>query len=172
MRHVKFITLILVLFFSANAKSQVDTSVGWYQILPEAQVKVILGNSSDNSNKIDISSITYSVNEVLLVFAFSKDVYYCYDPDGRMVLIKGKASLKRITLVGRPVTIISEVSIGLETKLKVGNNVWLIGFNSANKTATILLADGTKADVPQDSIIDLKAIFESMVKSTEWNSVE
>ncbi|HBX52875.1 MAG TPA: hypothetical protein DEH02_17560 [Bacteroidales bacterium] len=147
-------------------------TTGWYQVLTGAQVKVIQGNSYDTQNKVDWTGINYASSEVLLVFNFSKDIYYCYDPDGRLVLVKGKASLKKIEIPGRPARITQEVKIGLDISLSSGNNVWLTGFNAANKTAQILLQDGSKVDVPQESITDLKDFFDTMNKLTEWKTVE
>lgn len=170
---MKKLIILLAFFIVSNAYSQTEQFiVGWYQVLSGAQVKVIQGNSDDATQKADWTAISYAQNEVLLAFNFSKDKYYCYDPDGRIVLVKGKASLKKIEMIGRPARIIQEVKVGLDLTLGAGNNVWLIGFNSANKTAKILLADGTVQEIPQDSVQDLKDYMDLMDKYTTWHTVE
>jgi len=109
----------------------------------------------------------------LLVFNFSKDIYYCYDPDGRLVLVKGKASLKKIDVPGRPAKIKEAVKVGLDVVLKADNNVWLVGYNSTDNTAQVLLQDGTKVSIPTSKIDDLKEVFDYISKLlTEWHSVE
>jgi hypothetical protein len=158
------LSLSIVLFVALSSFGQTEAfSTGWYMVKSGAQLKVVQGNSDDAYNKTDWTTISYSANEVLIAFNFQKDKYYCYDPEGRVVIVKGKASLQKIDVVGRPGHIIEEVKLGL---------VWLTGFNAATKTATILLADGQKMEIPQSSIQDLKEYFDLMDKVTEWKTVE
>jgi hypothetical protein len=167
------LSLSIVLFVALSSFGQTEAfSTGWYMVKSGAQLKVVQGNSDDAYNKTDWTTISYSANEVLIAFNFQKDKYYCYDPEGRVVIVKGKASLQKIDVVGRPGHIIEEVKLGLDHTLVVGNNVWLTGFNAATKTATILLADGQKMEIPQSSIQDLKEYFDLMDKVTEWKTVE
>ena len=164
---------MFVILITNTAMAQSDLfSTGWYIVKAGAQVKVIQGNSEDASNQTDWTKISYSSNEVLIVFNYHKDKYYCYDPEGRIVLVKGKASLQKIEIAGRPVHVLEEVKLGLDLSLSAGNNVWLIGFNPATKTATILLADGQKVEIQQNSIQDLKEYFDLMDKVTDWKTVE
>jgi hypothetical protein len=166
---------LVVLFVILTNFSFTQTDIftaGWYQVLSNAQVKVINGNSSDVVNDIMFSDITYNANEVLLVFNFSKDVYYCHDPEGRLVLVKGKLALKKIDIIGRPGYITEEVKIGLDISLVQGNNVWIIGYNASDKTTQILLNDGSKVSIPQNSIQDLKDYFDVLGQDVEWKIVE
>ena len=170
---IKILTLVIVLLSAVSSNAQTDGfAPGWFLVKSGAQVKVIQGCSDDATNQIDWTQISYSANEVLLAFNFSKEKYYCYDPSGRIVLVKGLASLQRITLPGRPVHIIESVKIGLDHDLNVGNNVWLTAYNSANKTATILSVDGQKFDIPQSNIQDLKDFYDIMDHFTDWHIAE
>ena len=165
--------VVLFVILTNFSFTQVDIfSTGWYQVLSNSQVKVITGNSSDALNDVIFSDITYNANEVLLVFNFSKDVYYCYDPEGRLVLVKGKGSLKKIESIGRPGYIQEEVKIGLDITLVKGNNVWIVGYNASDKTTQVLLNDGSKISIPQSSIQDLKEWFDFLGKDIEWKIVE
>jgi hypothetical protein len=169
----KFLSLSIALFVVLSTFGQTETfSTGWYMVKSGAQVKVVQGNSSDAHNERDWTIISYSANEVLIAFNFQKDKYYCYDPEGRVVIVKGKASLQKIDAAGRPGHILENVKLGLDHTLETGNNVWLTGFNPAAKSATILLSDGQKAEIPQSSIQDLKEYFDIMDKVTEWKTVE
>lgn len=168
-----FLTLLIAFVCKLSVNSQTDLfTPGWHIVKTGAQVKVVQGNSKDTHDKLDWHLLSYGHNEVLLVFNFSKDKYYCFDPEGRIVIVKGKAFLQKIDMAGRAAHIIEEVKLGLDATLSVGNNVWLTGFNSTTKTATILLSDGQKADVPQSSIQDLKEYFDIMDKTIEWITVE
>ena len=167
---VFFIALTPVLF------SQTESfQLGWYMVKAGAQLKVVQGNSDDVYQERDWDQVSYDENEVLLVFNFTKDKYYCYDPDGRVVLVKGKESLKKIDIIGRPGKIQDEsgsVKIGLDLTLNNGNNVWITGFNSSTKTAIIMLVDGQKVEIPQANIQDLKEYIDLMDKLTEWKTVD
>ena len=164
---------LLFLLITNFSFTQTDVfTAGWYQVLSNAQVKVITGNSSDAVNEVIFSDITYNANEVLLVFNFSKDVYYCYDPEGRLVLVKGKGSLKKIESIGRPGYVLEEVKIGLDITLVEGNNVWIVGYNASDKTTQVLLNDGSKVSIPQSSIEDLKDWFDQAGTEFEWKIVE
>jgi len=165
------LSLIAVFAFTTFAQTEVFQP-GWYLVKSGAQVKVIQGNSEDATLEKDWTLISYSANEVLLVFNFSKDKYYCYDPDGRIVMVKGKTSLEKIDAPGRPGRIIEEVKLNLDQTLDVDNNVWLTGFNASTKTANILLSNGQKAEIPQSSIQDLKEYYDLMDKWTDWHTVE
>ena len=157
--------------FSALAQTE-TFSPGWYLVKSGAQVKVVKGNSDDAHNETDWTQFSYGANEVLLVFNFSKDKYYSHDPDGRVVMIKGKTSLQKIDVPGRPGHITETVKLGLDHSLSKGSNVWLTGYNAATKTAIILLADGQKAEIPESSIQDLKEYLDLMDKYIDWKTVE
>ena len=164
---------LLFLLITNFSFTQTDVfSAGWYQVLTNAQVKVIKGNYYDAVNEVIFTDLTYNANEVLLVFNFSKDVYYCYDPEGRLVLVKGKLSLKKIDTIGRPGYILEEVKIGLDISLVQGNNVWIVGNNASDKTTQILLNDGSKVSIPQNSIRDLKEWLDVRGRDGEWKIVE
>jgi hypothetical protein len=168
-----FLTLSFLILSNIYLLGQNEIfTTGWYMIKTGAQVKVVQGNSDDATNSIDWSSINYSTNEVLIAFNFQKDKYYCYDPEGRVVLVKGKNSLQKIEAIGRPAHVKNEIKIGLDATLNSGNNVWLIGYNAANKTASILLVDGQKTEVPVSDVDDLKDYYDAMDKYTEWKTVE
>ena len=166
-------TLSLIAVFAITAFAQTEVfQPGWHMVKIGAQVKVVQGNSDDATLETDWTLISYSANEVLLAFNFSKDKYYCYDPEGRIVMVKGKASLDKIDVPGRPGHIIEDVKLNLDQSLVVGNNVWLTGFNATTKTANILLTNGQKAEIPQSSIQDLKEYHDLMDKWTDWHTVE
>lgn len=168
-----FITFSIVLFSAISSFAQTEAfTPGWYMVKSGAQVQVIQGNSDDELYEVDWTQISYSANEVLLVFDFTKDKYYCFDPQGRVVMVKGKTSLEKIETIGRAVPIIKGVKISNDLRLGIGNNVWLVELNAATKTATILLADGQKVEIPQSCIQDLKEYYDIIDQYTEWYTVE
>lgn len=164
-----FVASLLALETNAQTEAFIP---GWYILQSGAQVKVVQGNSNDALSKTDWHLLNYGHNEVLMAFNFSKDKYYCYDPEGRIILVKGKASLEKISTAGRPAHLNEDVKIGLDFTLHTGHSVWLTGFNATAKTATILLTGGQKVEIPQSSLEDLKDHFDKMDKTIEWLTVE
>jgi hypothetical protein len=171
MKKIIFISIFAGICFISKSQNQA-ISLGWHMLKSGAQVKVIQGNSGAVSSNYNWSQINYENNEVLNVFNVSKDKYYCYDPEGRIILVKGQSPLQKIEMQGRPVVLVEEVKIGLDKKFQKGNFVWLIGFNSSTKTASILLSDGSVIEIPQNSAQDLKEYFDLKEKSTDWKVVE
>jgi hypothetical protein len=169
--------LLLSIAFHSFVFSQSEQlfQPGWYMVKVGAQLKVVQGNSDDVLIERDWTEISYDENEVLLVFNFSKDKYYCYDPEGRVVLVRGMESLNKINVTGRPGRIYDEsgsVKVGLDLSLNNGNNVWITGYNSASKTTIILLVNGQKIEIPQENIQDLKEYVDLMDEYTEWKIVD
>ncbi len=150
----RLIATLLILFLNGtNAFSQ-ENEIGWYHLLEGSQTK-LLDNCVDN-NKVDIG---YGVDEVLLVFDFKGTKGYAVDIDGRIVEIQDMGKAKKIQVAGRVVKMIEEVDVSLNKKFNENNNVWIIGFNSVNNSAKILLSSSEIVEIPKNSFIDLRDYF-------------
>ena len=77
-------------------------------------------------------------------------------------MIDNLDKLKKIETEGRVVKMLKTIDISLSKKLGKDNNVWLVGFNSATNSAKILLANGSIAEIPKDSYIDIREFFEKI----------
>lgn len=139
--------LLILLIFGSRVFAQKDLTAAWYYIAPGAQVAVIQGTSNDglDSNSWDVKS--YKEGEILLAFAFVNDVYYCFDPEGRMVKVKGKAGLRKILIPGQPGYIEKDFKVNDKVTLYGKQTVWISVTNMPSNRAMIMLKDGTKAGV-------------------------
>ncbi|MCS7078379.1 MAG: hypothetical protein NZ455_16830 [Bacteroidia bacterium] len=118
------------------------------------------------------SKYSYHANQVLLAFNFVKDKYYCYDPEGRLVVVKGKDNLEKINTAGRIGHITQRVKLDLDHSLEPGNDVWIVGFSPVNKSAIIQLLNGKKFEIPQEAVLDIKEYYDIIEKMTEWYTIE
>lgn len=154
-----FLFFILISFNSFSQGEDNKFSIGWYHLLPGAKTKIL--TVYDNSAKTN-PGISYATDEVLLVFEIKGKFAYAIDIDGRIVLIDNLDKLKKIETEGRVVKMLKTIDISLSKKLGKDNNVWLVGFNSATNSAKILLANGSIAEIPKDSYIDIREFFEKI----------
>lgn len=151
----KTVTLFLILTFLSFTSHSQEKPIGWYHLLPGAETTLL--DNLLNQNKMDTK---YGVDEILLLFDFKGSYGYSVDVDGRIVLISDVSKIKKIDTTGRVVKIVKEINVSLKKTLLPGNNVFLVGFNSVNNTAKILLASGLVVEIPKDAYIDLRSYFE------------
>jgi hypothetical protein len=144
--------LIILLIFGSSMYAQTTFTTAWYQINPGAQVAVIQGTSNDglDSNGWDVK--TYREGEILLAFAFTNDTYFCFDPEGRMVKVKGKAGLKKILITGQPGYIEKDFTVNDKITLYGKQTLWIASIDFYAKKAMILMKDGTKASTKTDGL--------------------
>jgi hypothetical protein len=143
----KFFLLLILLITGCSIYAQKEFTTAWYQIVPGAQIAIIQGTSNDglDSNSWDVKK--YKEGEILLAFAFTNDIYYCFDPEGRMVKVKGKNSLRKILYTGQPGYIDNDFRVNDKITLYGKQTIWISAVNLQAKRAMILLKDGTKAGV-------------------------
>ena len=143
----KLVVLIVLLIIGSKIFAQKDFDAAWYQITPGTQVAIIQGTSNDGLDSNSWDTKTYKEGEILLAFAFANEVYYCFDPEGRMVKVKGKAGLRKIQITGQPGYIERDFRVNDKITLYGQQTVWISAINTEAKRANILLKDGTKASV-------------------------
>lgn len=163
------ILLTFLSIFLNNSYSQ-NTDLGWHLVTAGTEVMVIQGNSNDAIKNNNINEIIYSQNEAVFVFMKSDNIYYCFDPEGRLVLFKG-AALYKVTVEGRPMMVREKTRINLNQTLSAGNNVWVVGFDPSKKSATILLNDGKTVDILETSLKDFKDYFDSRMLNFTWKKL-
>jgi hypothetical protein len=168
------LTLIIILVFQLNSFGQSNSSknqIGWYHLLPECKTKVLIHYDKAEKNKNLTTDISYATDEILLMFDFKDNIGYGIDIDGRIVQVENIEKIKRIETAGRIVKITKEVNINLDKKLTPGNNVWLIGFNSVNNSAKILLGSGEIVEIPKDSYVDIKEYLNQIGGNSQFRPV-
>ena len=140
--------IILILFIlGCRIYAQKDLAAAWYQIAPGAQVAIIQGTSNDGLDSNSWDTKSYKEGEILLAFSFVNDIYYCFDPEGRMVKVKGKTGLRKIIVPGQPGYIERDFKVNDKVTLIGPQTVWISAIDMQAKRAMILLKDGTKASV-------------------------
>ncbi|MDW8302785.1 MAG: hypothetical protein RML38_09965 [Bacteroidia bacterium] len=139
---------------------------GWYILKTNAKL-------APQRDSLTLSSWWYRSiypNEVLAVYLYdkNKDIYHCLDIHHNTYYVKGKQSLEKIRMDGKPAMVKSEVKIDLQTTLRKGTIVWLTAFNPAAKTATILLQGNQKVDVPIGDVQVLSHYESTPEDKSDW----
>jgi hypothetical protein len=148
----KLFMILFLLVAGSSSHAQKEFTAAWYQIIPGAQIAILQGNSNEpaDSNSWDVKR--YKEGEILLAFAFSNNDYYCFDPEGRMVKVKGKSSLRKIVYSGQPGYIEKDFRVNDKITLYGKQTLWINGINLPGNRAMILLKDGTRAGVDMDGL--------------------
>jgi hypothetical protein len=154
----KSVISLLFLFCICTIKLTAQPKqMGWYFLQEGAKTKVL--KSYIEKGEWSGTDIKYAVDEVLMFFDFQGTKGYAIDIDGRILEVQDISKIKKIETEGKVVKMLVEIDLSLNKKLNKENNVWLVGFNSANNTAKILLSDGNIYEIPKASYIDLKDYF-------------
>ena len=111
----QIISSILFLFLFQITNAQDAFQPGWYIIQSGASYCVLQAGGADFSydedfNVIspDVTTLPMAASEAVLVFTFSKDKYYCFDPNGRMVVFQGASSLTKAPVSPTGVVFLNE----------------------------------------------------------------
>lgn len=175
----KKFTLICVSFiFVINTYAQ-DFIPGYYIINSNAEFSVAIPSgldfyTDDNGCAQQYESLTMKEGEVVIVFEFSKNKYYCFDPNGRLVVFQGQNCLTKAPLndgagVGKMESTIELID---GSSLHEGAYYWIIGQNIANSTVKIQVANGKTYDVPQDKISLYSLLIKNIMKNQLYEKVE
>lgn len=121
----QIITSILFLFLFQITNAQESFQPGWYIIQSGASYSVLQASGADfyydddfNIISPDITTLPMAENEAVLVFSFSKDKYYSFDPNGRIVVFQGASSL-----IKAPVSPTGVVTLNEDITLPGGEDV-------------------------------------------------
>ena len=120
------------------------------------------------------ANLAMYAGEVVIAFELSKGKYYCFDPNGRMVVFQGQKCLTKAPMVaGAGVgKMIETIELIDGTSLSKGSFFWIIGQNIANSTVKIQVADGKTFDVPQDKITLYGVLLKNIMKTQTYINVE
>lgn len=146
-------------------------SAGWYIIKESAQYAVILPSGQDVRTQQALAGVHYdeegypiyttppsivmSAGEVVFVFEQTKEFYFAYDPQGRMVAFKGVGSLEKVPAVANAGVgyLLENVDLLSGETLKMGGFYWIIAQDITKGTVTIQTDGGKKHELPKNSII-------------------
>ncbi len=112
--------------------------------------------------------------EVVIAFEYSNGRYYCFDPNGRMVVFQGKNCIS-------PAPPSPNAGVGLmqETiplldgnELPKGAFYWITSQNTATSTVKITVANGKTFEIPQSKIRLYTASIKSYIDSQIFRTVK
>ena len=173
-------TIILVILFFEKITAQTFTP-GYFIINSSAEYSIAMSSGADNytdegGNLIQYNTEDLKMNsgEIVIAFEFSKGKYYCFDPNGRMVVIQGVNCLTPAPLTpGAGVGLMIEtISLIDGTELSEGSYIWIMGQNVANSTIKVQIADGVTLDIPQDKIMLYGAYIKNVMKDQLFRKVD
>ena len=112
--------------------------------------------------------------EVVVAYEFVKGKYYCFDPNGRGIIIQGTSPLTKAPILPGCGVERMEKSIQLidGNSIEKGAYYWVIGQNIANSTVEILINDGIKLNVPYDNITLTSIYLTNLTKNLDYIDVE
>jgi hypothetical protein len=176
-----FIFTIILATLSFNQISAQSFAPGYFIINSSAEYSIALPSGADNytdegGNLIQFSTEELLMNsgEIVIAFEFSKGKYYCFDPNGRMLVIQGANCLTPAPMtqgagVGHMLETISLID---GTELSEGSYIWIMGQNVANSTIKVQIADGATLDIPQDKIMLYGAYIKNVMKDQYFRKVD
>ncbi|UPT65603.1 MAG: hypothetical protein M0D57_13795 [Sphingobacteriales bacterium JAD_PAG50586_3] len=152
---------------------------GYYIINSNAQYSVIMPSGADYHDTGDgcfkqYTGLKMAAGEVVIAFEFSKGKFYCFDPNGRMVVFQGQNCLTKAPIVtgcgvGR---MDEEIELITGDKLNRGAYYWIVGQNIGNSTIKIQVADGAIYDIPKSNMSLFTVYIKDMAKDQDYKIAE
>jgi hypothetical protein len=179
---MKLIYLIITFSFLSLSQSFAQTfTPGYYIINSTAEYCIAMPSGADNYTdesgnliQFDTEELRMGSGEIVIAFEFSKGKYYCFDPNGRMVVIQGVNCLTPAPMTQGAGVGLMQATIALidGSELAEGSYFWIMGQNIANSTVKIQIADGKTLDIPQDKIMFYGAYIKNVMKDQFYKQVE
>jgi hypothetical protein len=181
----KYLLIFILSFLGKNSFAQ-DTTIiigfvpGYYIINSNAQYAVVMYSSADfymdETGLVatdDSISIIMKAGEVVVAFELSNDKYYCFDPNGRMLVFQGnkcltRAPLKKGSGVGKLLETIELIDGG---SLMAGAYYWIVGQDITKSTITIQVENGTTMEIPQSKIQLYSNQIKGFIKQATFTKV-
>jgi hypothetical protein len=174
---MKSILFLCILFL--NVLYAQEFTPGYYIINSSATYAVINPSSSDFYENENGCLEMYELlqmksGEVVMAYELNKGRYYCYDPNGRIIMFQGANCLTKAPIVpGAGIGhMLATIQLIDGSSLSEGAYYWIIGQNISNSTIKIQVADGQTYDVPQEKIMLLSAEIRNYTKDFEFSPVE
>jgi len=181
----KIITTFLLLYCKV-VMSQ-EFSPGYYIVNSSAEYMVIFGSmwdaqAADSGNDLVatndgqglLSNIFVGPGEILFSYEFSKGIYYCFSPSGRILAIKGANALSKANVKdGANIGILTESIQLLDGgALREGSFFLLTAQDVSKSTVTIQYADNRQLEIPQSKISFYSLFLKELMKLQTFKTVE
>lgn len=162
--------LLLMLFTVVNAIAQSNTT-GWYIIEQDAQYAEYDPFEPEKNINVDSeTNLSLYTGEVVFVTEFANDVYYCFDPSGNTIVIRGKASLTKAPEGAGVGIMLKDIQLISGNTITAGMFVWIVGQDIGKQTISIRLADEKIYEIPQAQIELLTASIKRGIKNYNFKN--
>jgi hypothetical protein len=165
--------LIVAVLLTCGAFAQTFTA-GWYIVEKGAQFSAydIWDLAQGKTPAEEEMNFGLKTGETVFVTELKGDVYYCFDPSGKPLLIKGKNVLSK-TPVGFGIGVVTEEILLLSGESLVGGMfVWIVGQDVGKQTIKVQLENNTTLDVPETKIALLSALIKKNSKDSWFKDAE
>ena len=109
--------------------------------------------------------------EVVLAFEGARGNVYVFESFGRMSAMRPANCLTRVPPTGRPARVVNEIVTMEDIKIVAGATVWMLRYNTANRTAVVRLGGGRELEVPSESVTVLFNAFDETMRAAAFQQV-
>jgi hypothetical protein len=175
----KFVLLFSLLVLLPSLTFSQDFIPGYYIIESDAKYAVVLPSSLDFFPDTfgcmqQYEDLIMKAGEVVVSFEQSKGRYYCFDPNGRMVVFQCDNCLTKAPMLSGAGVGHMEETIELidGSSIDSGAYYWIISQNTANSTVKIQITNGKTYDIPQNKIRLYGAHIKNLMNIMNFTNVE
>jgi hypothetical protein len=164
------IIIAIALFTSVNISAQTNTA-GWYIVEQGAQyAEYDPFEPEKDANGDSGTQLTLYTGEVVFVTEYTNNLYYCFDPSGNTIVVKGAESLKKAPEGAGVGIILNDIQLISGNTISAGMFVWITGQDIGKQTIRIQLDDNKAYDVPQSQIELLTATIKRGIKNYSFRN--
>jgi hypothetical protein len=174
MRKTFLLTTALLLTIYSFGQTTTFTA-GWYIVEKSATytdydpIDLALGK---DATSVESDIFLLKAGETVFATELSGDVYYCFDPSGTPILIKGKTALTKAPTGFGVGLIAAEIQLLSGESLTAGMYVWIIGQDIVKQTIKIQIGNGEVLEIPETKIALLTALIKKNSKASWFRDAE
>jgi hypothetical protein len=170
MRRLVFAAFLAVCILPRGLAAQAPGfSPGWYIVEECAQFFVMQRATMDPSD--NSANLFIAPGEVVLAFEGARGNVYVFESFGRMSAMRPAECLTHAPSVGRPARVLNEIVTMEDIKVVAGATVWMLRYNTTNRTAVIRLNGGRELEVPSESVTVLFNAFDETMRNANFQPV-
>ena len=143
---------------------------GWY-IVEECAEYFVMQPSTSDAEAGPEAELLIAPGEVVLAFEGSRGTVYAFESHGRMSALRPARCLTAAPVQGRPAYVSEELVTMSDIKIMAGSTVWMLRYNTANRTAVVRLAGGKELEVPSESITLLSNAYSDWMRTATFAPV-
>jgi hypothetical protein len=170
MRNLLLLAVLGVLAPTTIAAQSTGFSPGWY-IVEDCAEFFVMQRATIDPEQPSPGQLFISPGEVVLAFEGARGNVYVFESFGRMSAVRPSQCLTRAPTVGRPARVVNEIVTMEDLKIVAGSTVWMLRYNTANRTAVVMLGGRREFEIPSESVTVLFNAFEETMRSATFQQV-